>query len=179
MSRFVEILNQFHGEITIKNFHRILETMKQRLDAQAAHIEMTFPYFMPTQRDSGSFGIERYQCSMHGSLQESDDLVMTVNVPISLAESTTPWGNATVSVRFQRFIWLEDLITVIQETLTASAPINGVEEISQRLGKMLSDHAAISWFFVTVENRELNYDLFASVQLEPSTPHFPLHSSIQ
>ena len=28
MSRFVEILNEFHGEINIQSFHRILEKMK-------------------------------------------------------------------------------------------------------------------------------------------------------
>ena len=46
MSRFVEILNRFHGEIDLNAFHDILEEMKGRLEAEAAHIEITFPYFL-------------------------------------------------------------------------------------------------------------------------------------
>nr|MBF0223084.1 GTP cyclohydrolase I FolE2 [Desulfobulbaceae bacterium] len=46
MSRFVEILNRFHGEINLTNFHRILSKMKERLQAEEAHIEIEFPYFL-------------------------------------------------------------------------------------------------------------------------------------
>ena len=46
MSRFVEILNQFHGAFNLKTFRLILEEMKRRLDAQAAHLQMDFPYFL-------------------------------------------------------------------------------------------------------------------------------------
>jgi GTP cyclohydrolase IB len=38
MSRFVEILNRFHGEINLESFHRILEEMKIKLQAEAAHM---------------------------------------------------------------------------------------------------------------------------------------------
>ena len=46
MSRFIEILNQFHGEFDIKNLRLILEEMKTRLDAESAHLEIEFPYFL-------------------------------------------------------------------------------------------------------------------------------------
>jgi GTP cyclohydrolase FolE2 len=46
MSRFIEILNEYHGEIHIRNFATILETMKNRLQAESAHLEITFPYFI-------------------------------------------------------------------------------------------------------------------------------------
>ena len=46
MSRFVEILNRFHGAIDIGKFHNILEEMKEKLEAEAAHIEMSFAYFL-------------------------------------------------------------------------------------------------------------------------------------
>ncbi|MDP3696339.1 MAG: GTP cyclohydrolase, FolE2/MptA family, partial [Desulfocapsaceae bacterium] len=32
MSRFVEILNRFHGQIDLESFHHILEEMKERLE---------------------------------------------------------------------------------------------------------------------------------------------------
>ena len=34
MSRFVEILNEFYGEINIESFHIILDKMKDRLEAE-------------------------------------------------------------------------------------------------------------------------------------------------
>ena len=45
MSRFVEILNQFHGDFKLKTYRLILEEMKLRLDAETAHLEMDFPIF--------------------------------------------------------------------------------------------------------------------------------------
>src|SRR3970040_773636 len=46
MSRFVEILNNHEYEITVESFKRIIKEMTEILDAEAGHIEMTFPYFM-------------------------------------------------------------------------------------------------------------------------------------
>ncbi|MEA2083844.1 MAG: GTP cyclohydrolase, FolE2/MptA family [Thermodesulfobacteriota bacterium] len=46
MSRFIEILNRFHGDINLRSFRLILEEMKTKLKAEAAHIEIEFPYFL-------------------------------------------------------------------------------------------------------------------------------------
>src|SRR5215470_20334227 len=45
MSRFVEVL---HGEreISVESFRGMLEKMTSRLEADAGHIEMTFPFFV-------------------------------------------------------------------------------------------------------------------------------------
>ena len=59
MSRFVEILNEFHGEIDINSFQVILEKMKVRLEAEASHLELEFPYFLKKVRNgknTNSFG---------------------------------------------------------------------------------------------------------------------------
>src|SRR3984885_8681913 len=45
MSRFVEILHH-EREISVDSFGSLLTEMAQRLDADAGHIEMTFPYFV-------------------------------------------------------------------------------------------------------------------------------------
>jgi GTP cyclohydrolase I len=42
MSRFIEILNQYHGEISIESLDTILQEMKERLEA-CAHAELEFP----------------------------------------------------------------------------------------------------------------------------------------
>src|SRR5438105_14914277 len=46
MSRFIEILNEHRGEVTMRTLPKILHAMKNRLEAESAHIEVRFPYFL-------------------------------------------------------------------------------------------------------------------------------------
>ncbi len=175
MSRFVEILNRFHGEFNLRKFHRILEEMKQRLDAEAAHLEIGFPYFLEQTPAVGSIGTERYECRMHGSLQDDDDLVLEVDVPITLPASGScgdglpksmgRWGYARVAVRFNEFIWIEDLISLVQGGISGDPdPSASVESLCRQLGEALADTGAIGWFRVVVENLADGYSTFASVE---------------
>ncbi len=84
MSRFVEILNRFHGKFNLRAFHRILEEMKVRLEAEAAHLEIAFPYFLHGRAQGATPGLERYECRLHGSLADRLDLVVEVDVPVAL-----------------------------------------------------------------------------------------------
>ncbi len=196
MSRFIEILNRFHGEINLKNFHLILAEMKDCLQAEAAHMEIDFPYFLKKNLGNPrptSAGIElnantltEYHCAMHGSLSVKDDLVLTVQVPIyppspsqtthGLPRSLGHWGLATVSVRLLHFIWIEDLIRMV-ETVTshnlcwpactdgsAICEILEVESITRALGCSLRDNAAIRWFALTVKNYSEGCNTFASLE---------------
>lgn len=43
MSRFVEILNQHRGEITMRTLPAILDEIKKKLDAECSQIEVRFP----------------------------------------------------------------------------------------------------------------------------------------
>ena len=175
MSRFVEILNRFHGEINLQSFHRILEEMKERLDAEAAHMEIEFPYFLLRDSTPDSVGTERYQCRMHGSLQESDDLVLEVTVPVfapsqagnqgGLPRSSGRWGTVRVAVRFNHFIWIEDLISLVEKGIGAGAgPAGSVESITRNLGRIFTGHPAISWFSIVVENLADGYSTFATLE---------------
>jgi len=174
MSRFVEILNRFHGEFNLQAFRLILEEMKKRLEAEAAHLEIEFPYFLQKEITDGDIGVARYMCRMHGSLQNDYDLVMEIDVPITsprsqvttggLPRSMGHWGQAVVSVRFHRFIWIEELISLVENTMADSAgPPESVESVCRRVGTALADHSAISWFQVVVENLAHGYSTFASV----------------
>ncbi|MEN8188796.1 MAG: GTP cyclohydrolase I FolE2 [Thermodesulfobacteriota bacterium] len=179
MSRFVEILNRFHGEIDLNSFHTILEEMKSRLEAEAAHIEMAFSYFLARPQRQQSLKGDHYDCRMHGSLEENDDLEFSVDVPVSLPfpgqgdqglpRSPGHWGKARVSVRFNHFIWIEDLITLVegaidkerQECLQQISGPFSVESLTRTIGTTLSDQEAIKWFSVTVENLAEGYSTFA------------------
>lgn len=175
MSRFVEILNRFRGEINLQSFHLILQEMKDRLQAEAAHLEMEFPYFVQRKSPPDSIGMERYECRMHGSLQECDDLLMEITVPVfmpssgqdhgGLPRSMGRWGTAKVAVRFSHFIWIEDLIILIEQGIKSGIqPKDSVESVTRALGKSLAGHSAIFWFTVVVENLADGYSTFASIE---------------
>jgi len=175
MSRFVEILNRFRGEINLQSFHVILQEMKERLDAEASHMEIEFPYFLQRKSAPDSIGMERYECRMHGSLKECDDLVMEITVPIFLPSfindrgglplSMGRWGTAKVAVRFNHFIWIEDLISLIEQGIeTGTPPCNSVESVTRALGGVFSGHPAISCFSIVVENLADGYSTFASLE---------------
>ena len=187
MSRFIEILNRFHGNINLQSFHSILDAMKKRLQAEEAHMEIEFPFFLKHHScGPATAGISEYSCKMHGSLDKIDDLILTVQVPISppsaiqnsegLPKSLGQWGTTEVSLRFSHFIWIEDLIQMIENVTchnrTWSDEMDceeiedslSVEDMTKRLGKTISSHPHISWFSITVENFSKNYSTFATLE---------------
>ncbi len=187
MSRFVEILNRFRGEINLGSFHLILQEMKERLDAEASHMEIEFPYFMQRETTPEAIGMERYECRMHGSLQECDDLVMEITVPIflppfvhdhgGLPRSMGRWGTARVAVRFNHFIWIEEVISLVEQGIVIDAEFpESVESVTRCLGKIFSGHPAISWFSIAVENLADGYSTFATIeeQIEQDVEDFRL-----
>lgn len=185
MSRFVEILNRFHGSINLKSFHTILEEMKERLQAGDAHIEMEFPYFLKSETAQGKVGIKKYTCRMHGSLAQTDELTMHIQVPIyppltsqadnSLPRSLGQWGLADLSFSFKHFIWIEDLIKMIEEVTLhdldwsdtpceATGGALSVESITHAIGEKLAENEDISRFTVTVKNLARGFNTFATLE---------------
>ncbi|HID02604.1 MAG TPA: hypothetical protein EYP18_05290 [Desulfobacterales bacterium] len=182
MSRFVEILNRFHGAIDIGHFHNILEEMKEKLEAEAAHIEMSFAYFLTGNNENPEFLKSRmYECGMHGSLEKEGDLEFRVVVPVSLPliektgqglpRSLGQWGRAVTAVKFRNFIWIEDIITLIERAIDEerdTKPIQGdnsmsVESLTRRIAGSLEDEEAIKSFSLTVENFSEGYSTFATM----------------
>ena len=67
MSRFVSILNQHEREISVESFQNMLEEMTVRLEADAGHIEMTFPFFVTKRAPvSGVASVMDYRASLLG-----------------------------------------------------------------------------------------------------------------
>src|SRR5262245_35282043 len=83
MSRFIEVLNKHHGEMTLRTLPGILSELKQRLEAESAHLEVKFPYFLERVAPvSGARALMDYECSFSGSANKlSDDFVLGVQVP--------------------------------------------------------------------------------------------------
>ncbi len=176
MSRFVEILNRFHGKFNLKTFHLILEEMKVRLEAEAAHLEIEFPYFLKSKRTIETPGMERYDCRLHGSLGRHLDLVVEVDVPVPLhshhpgeqisgAVFSGLWGMVTVAVRMSRFLWIEDLIVLIEEAASPQSTHAGtVESMCMRISTALRTNGAFLWYKVIVKNIASGYAAFASTE---------------
>src|ERR1041385_5436164 len=80
MSRFIEILNEHRGEVTIRTLPDILHTMKQRLEAESAHVQVHFPYFVDRAAPvSGAQALVDYECYFSGeSNGQADDFIVGV-----------------------------------------------------------------------------------------------------
>ena len=127
MSRFIEILNEFHGNLDIREFAQILEAMQDRLHAESAHVEISFPYFVNKLSPvTAAAGLMEYGCRVTGSLdaQKGYVLVLEVNVPIttvcpcskeiSCSGAHNQRGLVRLAVRFKKFIWIEDLVKLVE-----------------------------------------------------------------
>lgn len=140
MSRFVEVLNDHHGEITMRTLPRILRDLRDRLDASSAQISVEFPYFVERAAPvSDARALMDYHCSFIGELHDdSDDFMLRVRVPvtslcpcskaISERGAHNQRGYITISVRTAtsidgepQLVWIEELIEVAERS--ASAPV--------------------------------------------------------
>lgn len=128
MSRFVEILHAHKNMINMKDFPAILREMKERLNAESAHMEVRFPYFIRKDAPvSGTPGYLEYTCGLIGHMDEfgmMKDFTVSVSVPvttlcpcskeISDSGAHNQRGIVSVAVQFTRFFWIEDLIAIIE-----------------------------------------------------------------
>ena len=128
MSRFVEILNQFKGEISMKIFSSILQEMRLRLKAKSAHLEIEFPYFIEKLAPvTHSKSLMEYICRFCGSSSplEKDDFYVGIVVPITTvcpcSKEISQFGAhnqrsiVTVRLRLRKFIWIEDIIQLVED----------------------------------------------------------------
>ena len=183
MSRFVEILNQYKGDISIKNFSRILAEMKKSLRAKTAHLEVEFPYFIEKEAPvTKSKSLMEYVCRFCGSSNDEEDFYVGVLVPIttvcpcskeiSRAGAHNQRGIVTVRVRFRKFFWIEDVIKLIEDSASGEVysllkrvdekfvtekgyenPLF-VEDVVRNIADRLNKDANFTWYSVEAENFE-------------------------
>ncbi len=195
MSRFVEILNEHRGEITIRKFPEILKKMKKRFNATTAHLEVEFPYFIEKPAPvSKSKGLMEYRCRYAGSLSDMQDFVLEVMVPVSTLcpcskeisdrGAHNQRGMVKVAVRFDGFVWIEDIIKTIENS--SSSPVYSllkrvdekyiteksydnpmfVEDVVREVAVNLGKLRKIRWFRIEVENWESIHNHSAYAFLE-------------
>ena len=136
MSRFVEILNQHEREISVKSFKDMLKEMTERLEAESGHIEMSFPYFVnKTAPISGVQSLLDYDVTFIGEIKDGKHTTtLKVVVPVTslcpCSKKISDYGahnqrsHVTVTVRTDAFVWIEDLIDMVEKT--ASCELYGL-----------------------------------------------------
>jgi GTP cyclohydrolase I len=135
MSRFVEILH--HGrEISVESFGALLAEMTDRLEADAGHIEMTFPYFVMKKAPvSGVESYMDYNASLIGKRVKGEtQMWVRVVVPvtslcpcskkISERGAHNQRSHVTISARLREHMWIEELIEIAESE--ASCELYGI-----------------------------------------------------
>jgi GTP cyclohydrolase I len=126
MSRFVEVLMGHEREITAQSFKAILTEMTARLEADAGHIEMTFPYFIAKSAPvSGVESRMNYDVTFQGDLLSGvPRMRVKVVVPVTslcpCSKNIAAYGahnqrsHITLIVHTDHFIWIEELIELVE-----------------------------------------------------------------
>ena len=139
MSRFLEVLEQHRTDVTMWALPAILKSLRTRLNAESARIEMNFPYFLERPAPvTGATGLMDYNCTFIGESNIScDDFVLKVSVPVTslcpCSKTISDYGahnqrgQLTLEVRGvwkedePDFIWIEELIDIAESS--ASCPL--------------------------------------------------------
>lgn len=140
MSRFIEVLNQHRGEVTMRTLPIILHELRDRLEAESARVEVAFTYFLERRAPvSGASGLMDYPCSFVGEANGTkDDFILGVDVPVATlcpcSKTISDYGAhnqrgyVNIEVRSTRsksgtpeLIWIEELIEMAESS--ASAPV--------------------------------------------------------
>jgi GTP cyclohydrolase I len=128
MSRFLEVLNEHHESIRSDQIMRITRDMRDRLEAEEAHLELSFPYFIdkkaPVTKQPGKLDIQvTFECTSNAH----DDFVMGIKVPatslcpcskeISMYGAHNQRCEMSVKVRFARgrMMWIEELFDLVEQ----------------------------------------------------------------
>ncbi len=196
MSRFIEILNENRDCIDIDSIQNIVNQMRKKLNAQKAYIELSFPYFIEKEAPVSKIkSLMSYDCMVESlGDKDSNTTTLTVSVPItSLCPCSKEISNygahnqrgiATISVEFNKMVWIEELVDIAENAasceiysllkrpdekyVTEKAYDNPafVEDIARNIALKLQNDKRIERFSVSVENFESihNHNAYAYIE---------------
>lgn len=184
MSRFVEVLNAHGSMVHVENITEILHAMQAKLNAQTAHLEMEFPFFLTKKAPvSGLPSVMDYTARFEAAANGKEiDFLMTVMIPvttlcpcskaISQYGAHNQRGTVTVQLRSEKAIWIEDVIALVESSasselysllkrqdekaVTERAYENPVfvEDLVRNVVTKLNAHPDVTWYKVEAENYE-------------------------
>jgi GTP cyclohydrolase I len=126
MSRFIEVLNKHRNGISTKKIRQILDDMKSALNAETAHFEIEFPFFItkkaPISKEPAKM---EYQCRLIAN-SDDDYYSLTVTVPvlsvcpcskeISKHGAHNQRSMLSATIRAKDKVWIEDIIMIAEKS---------------------------------------------------------------
>lgn len=203
MSRFVEALNECGTELHIDKVHQLLEMLSERLHAECAHADFSFPFFIEkTAPVSGKKGLLDYNITFKATLEKGVfDFIATVIVPVatlcpcskSISErgAHNQRGEVTFAVRSSTPVWIEDLIQLVEQSascelysvlkrpdekaVTERAYDNPVfvEDLVRNIAERANREDSILWYKVEAENFESIHNHNAYALIEKNKEAHP------
>jgi GTP cyclohydrolase I len=187
MSRFLEVLARHNHDVSSETIPTILTELRERLNAETAHLEVRFIYFREKPAPvTGKVGMMGYECGFIASGGSIDDFQLYLNVPvttlcpcskeISSFGAHNQRGYVTVKVRSKGLLWLEDVIDMIEAsgsaqlypvlkrpdekfvTETAYQNPRFVEDMVREVALAFDRNDLISSYEIEVENHESIHD---------------------
>lgn len=194
MSRFLEVLNRYRRDSIIGQMDKLLLELKSILKADAAYIDIAFPYFLEKKAPVSKIAsLMDYQCFFNASYADEYELWIGAVVPvttlcpcskeISVAGAHNQRSHVTIKVRYQDFIWLEELIAIAEDasscpvypllkrrdekyvTEAAYAKPRFVEDIVREVTQKLGSDPRVLEFYVEADSFESihNHNAYAMV----------------
>ncbi len=194
MSRFLEVLNEHAHPFTPDCIMTVARSIKERLEAEDAHIELTFPYFIEKPAPvTGAKGLMDYRAGFYARANHVDDFILSVKAPAKslcpCSKEISAYGahnqrcEIEAAVRFEGTLWIEDLVEHLEGA--ASSPIFSVlkrpdekwvtehaydnpkfvEDIVRDLATTLDDDDRIQWYRINSENFESIHNHNAYAQI--------------
>ena len=180
---FTSILNNYLGELSVTSFRTILSRLQDGLQAKSVRLEMTFPYFIDKKAPvSNTHSLMEYACTFSGGVGDDEGFILSVTVPvttlcpcskeISAGGAHNQRAEVTLNVKFKNFIWVEDLILMIEKSascevyallkrpdekfVTEKAFNNPmfVEDVVRKVAVSALEDPNIIWFSAGVESFE-------------------------
>jgi GTP cyclohydrolase I len=139
MSRFLEVLNKHHDKMRSDQIMQVASDVRERLEAESAHLELRFPYFIhkkaPVTGAPGMLDIE-VTFEATSSTSTGNDFIMGLKVPATslcpCSKEISAYGahnqrcEIEAKVRFAKgkMMWIEDVFAIMEKA--ASAPVFAV-----------------------------------------------------
>ena len=125
MSRFIEILHR-EREVSVADLSALLQETAARLEADAAHVEIEFPFFVMKRAPvSGVESLMDYRVTLSGTRRDGvDRRSIRVVVPvtslcpcskkISERGAHNQRSHVTITAQLRGSMWIEDLIDIAE-----------------------------------------------------------------
>ncbi len=127
MSRFLEVLNEHFDSIRADEVMAVAHAIKERLEAETAHLELDFTYFIDKKAPvTGAPGKLNIEVSFECTSNSHDDFVLGIKVPATslcpCSKEISEYGahnqrcEMEVKVRIAegQTLWIEDLFDIVE-----------------------------------------------------------------